>query len=77
MTESNGIDYKARCQEKVCKDCGETKPISDFPFVATRNRYIPRCRICHNKRAGEYANSREPEVKEKRGHTQKRIIKGT
>ena len=61
-------DYKAKCEEyeKVCKDCGESKPLSEYPFVSSRNVYIPRCFICHRKKANQYSNSRGAEVKDKR-----------
>ena len=36
---------------KVCTDCGEVKPISDFPMNKVDGRTIPRsiCRVCTNR----------------------------
>lgn len=47
---------------KVCKDCGEEKPLTDFPHVTSRGSLIPdaRCRPCYRARArAYYAANRE------------------
>lgn len=45
---------------KICKTCSEPKPLSEYPFVTTRNMYIPHCKVCHRKRALEYAHKTYP-----------------
>lgn len=33
-------------ETKVCTKCGEEKPLSDFRFLHTQNRYQTKCRKC-------------------------------
>lgn len=44
---------------KVCKVCGETKPLDDFPrHPSTTDGHLIRCKVCHNiiRRARYKAN---------------------
>lgn len=33
-------------ETRVCTKCGEEKPLSDFRFLHTQNRYQTKCREC-------------------------------
>ena len=37
---------------KTCRDCGETKPLTEFyKHSSTKDRKQPYCKLCHNKRS--------------------------
>lgn len=51
---------------KVCKDCGESKPVEDFfPDNRYRDGYMNYCRACRNKRAKQYRKN-NPDYNKKR-----------
>ena len=58
---------------KRCPDCGELKPLSEFPKnKRTRSGYHAYCKPCHNARGREtvrrlYGNSRHYHLKQKYG----------
>lgn len=55
-------------KEKICKDCGITKPLADFSYIRTRGRYEPRCKICQRGKQLQYAHNnygRDGEKKKK------------
>lgn len=41
-------------EKKICKTCGDTKFLSEYPYVRTRNVHEAHCRICKNKKAVQY-----------------------
>src|SRR6185503_15619587 len=44
---------------KICRQCQETKPQSDFPFLKSKNRFTSRCKSCvHKRQAAWLRNSR-------------------
>jgi len=50
-------------QAKLCKDCGETKPVSEFyPRADRKDRWLACCKTCSGMRAKNLA-SRTPEVR--------------
>jgi len=47
-------------QNKKCKKCGLDKPISEYYFFNSKNRYSPQCKTCINIRNQKWKdNSRE------------------
>ena len=53
----------------TCKDCQETKPLTDFYFNASKRDYNAYCKPCHNvrsqagrKRKSDYAEILEAEL---------------
>ena len=45
---------------KVCKDCGQEKPLADF--YKSREYFQPRCKPCHNKKSIEWAKANPTKV---------------
>jgi hypothetical protein len=39
--------------DKTCRECSETKPISEFPKLGG-GRYRPYCKVCYNVKQAEY-----------------------
>ncbi|PRY38416.1 recombination endonuclease VII [Spirosoma oryzae] len=39
------------CQTKTCRDCKETKPVTEFYKSGTGNRLQSYCKLCNSKRA--------------------------
>lgn len=35
-------------EEKICTECGDSKPLKEFPFLNHRSDYGPRCIVCKN-----------------------------
>ena len=66
------LDFSFACAEKRCRDCGQTKPASDFG----QNRERPDglavyCKLCFRRRANEYyVNKRAAEGREVRHRVQ-------
>lgn len=34
---------------RVCKSCGTSKPLSEFPYCRSRDWHYPKCKTCHYK----------------------------
>lgn len=35
---------------KVCSQCGQTKPITDFYKMKSKDGRMPRCKVCYKQR---------------------------
>ena len=35
---------------KVCNQCGQTKPITDFYKMKSKDGRMPRCKVCYKQR---------------------------
>lgn len=51
--------------ERTCEDCGESKPIEDFPPGSSGKYHRRRCRICHRKKAAKYRADHADQIRKK------------
>lgn len=47
--------------QKECSKCRKTKPLIDFYFEKTKNRFSSECRLCANERHKSREKKRSPE----------------
>jgi hypothetical protein len=62
-------------ETRICKKCGEEKPISEFYFRRDCNDYRNECKICHNIINRERYNRSSEEDAEKRRERDRRYRK--
>lgn len=48
---------------RICKTCGEEKPLSEFYYIKSSNCYEGTCKACRNKKASEYQKTKTQEKK--------------
>jgi hypothetical protein len=68
-------------ETKMCRDCGEVKPLSDFyPHKAMADGHLNKCKICVRDRVSRHREENIDQIKEydrERGRTDKRRAKVT
>lgn len=57
-------------ETKICRICGEEKPITDFPVTKQyKDGYDTRCRLCKNNKAKNGYHTRKWKLKGGGGNT--------